>query len=199
MDLLTSKISAMQKVMPTTEQIDRRIEELDLERLRQLVTTVYANDPTPPTITTRNENIINLVDDKRIFNAYINDKIGIIIYLWSQGVNIPSDLTFGEPYDITIKEFIQAAKTQYMWMRDLHKLLTNNKEYLLGFLISYIAGLKQGKGMDSGLKYLISTLNSSQTLESSIYLHFTNRTLLELQCFYLKCPKIYMHYGSSPC
>jgi hypothetical protein len=204
MDSINQKITAMDQVMPTTEEIDRRIEELDLKRLKQLVTSVYANDSTPPRITTFN-NIVTLTRTGRVLNdAYANDKVGMIIYLWSEGIEIPVDLTFGEPYNTVIKKFIVSMDPNMMLTPTLHKLLKSNKEYLMGFLMCHIVNNAVSALDDEFKPFVVATGPKGRSMaiiyvKDNVYKYFKDRNTIDLQCFYLKCPKLFLNYSASPC
>jgi hypothetical protein len=196
MDSINQKINAMNQVMPTTEEIDRRIEELDLDRLKQLVTAVYANDPSPPTIFIH-ENIVYVRRDMGD-EVYVNDKLGMILYLWYKEKDVPEDLTFGNIADKEIKEFIQRTDKNSLYFPTLRQVLTGEKTYLLGFLISFMACFKGTDTIDPAIKNLGATLNFRLSLIRNIYQYFTMRSEMELRCFYLKCPNLFARYSDNP-
>jgi hypothetical protein len=140
----------------TEEQIDAVHARWDLERLQELA-RLNNNDSLP-------EDVINV-------NL---DKIGLILSLWMREVEIPTDLTWGEPYDSAFKIYLNKEFNIFV--------LNNNEGYPIPINVALYWMLKEPNYLVGylGGALNINKVDSEANLDSHFYIERINDALIKI-------------------
>jgi hypothetical protein len=138
---LEERIENIEKVLPSSNEIDAINERFEINTLRQLAEKYNAESP----IALEYEMPIPIISE--VNQSLNNVKLQYMIYLWNRQLDIPETITFGEPYDAVFKNFVDVDSEDFITdaTKDSLYLLLNNPTIVRGFLLCMISSLDQYK------------------------------------------------------